>query len=176
MVIGNWVMGRKSEHNLHQKSRWPCWSAHALDIEHFGFIQFYKDNWSVQRKKTIVFLFFEAFKLRQDLVNMGFFRKSTIVAFGAQRVKMISIRYTKQPLPIVCDIWGIINYIDFHHVIFSPEAVQKVYRTRFTKCSSHRWWRLQHFNTSLPTTNIVCEWPSVEGGLLVWSSRGSRRP
>ena len=41
------------------------------------------------RKKTFVFVFFEALKLRQDLVNMGFFRDSTIVAFGARRVKLL---------------------------------------------------------------------------------------
>ena len=30
------------------------------DIEHFGFIQFYTDNWSVEQNKSFVFWFFEA--------------------------------------------------------------------------------------------------------------------
>ena len=43
-------------------------------------------NVSLEPKKILVFLFFKALKLRQDLLNMGFFCKSTIVTFGAQRV------------------------------------------------------------------------------------------
>ena len=43
------------------------------DIGHFGFIQFYTDNGSVEPKKTFVLVFFEALELRQKLVHTGFF-------------------------------------------------------------------------------------------------------
>ena len=54
------------------------------DIEHFVFIQFYTVNQLVEQKKTFVFGFFEALKLRQDLVHAGFFGRSTKVGFGAR--------------------------------------------------------------------------------------------
>ena len=42
------------------------------DTEHFGFIQFYTDNGSVEPKQTFVLEFFEALKLRPNPVHMGF--------------------------------------------------------------------------------------------------------
>ena len=47
------------------------------NIEHFGFIQFYTDNRSVEPKQTFVLVFCEQLELRQKLVHVGFFSKST---------------------------------------------------------------------------------------------------
>ena len=55
------------------------------DIEHFGFIQFYMDNWSVEPKQTFVLVFCEQLELRQKLVHTGFFGKLIIVSFGTLR-------------------------------------------------------------------------------------------
>ena len=52
-----------------------------------AFIQFHTDNRSLEPKKTFVLLFCEQLELRQKLVHMGFLVKSTIVSFGALRVK-----------------------------------------------------------------------------------------
>ena len=45
------------------------------DIDHFGFIQYYTDNRTVEPKQTFVFVFSEQLKLRQKLVHVGFFSK-----------------------------------------------------------------------------------------------------
>ena len=52
------------------------------DIEHFGFIQFYTENQSVEPRETFVLVSCEHLELRQKLVYVGFFGKSTIVSFG----------------------------------------------------------------------------------------------
>ena len=52
------------------------------NIEHFGFIQFYTDNWSVEPKQTFVLVFCGQLKLRQKLVHVGFFGKLIIVSFS----------------------------------------------------------------------------------------------
>ena len=56
------------------------------DIEHFGFIQFYIDDQSVEPKQTFVLVFCEQLELRQKLVHGEFFGKSTIVLFSTLRV------------------------------------------------------------------------------------------
>ena len=66
------------------------------NIEHFGFIQFYTDNGSVEIKKTFVLVFFEALELSQKLVHMGFFSKLTIVTFSTQRVKSFELQQTSK--------------------------------------------------------------------------------
>ena len=57
------------------------------NIEHFGLIQFYADNQLVEPNQIFVLVFCQQLELRQKLVHAGFFDKSTMVSFGAQRVK-----------------------------------------------------------------------------------------
>ena len=61
-----------------------------FNIEHFGFIQFYTDNQSVEPKQTFVLVFCGQLELRQKLVHAEFLGKSTIVSFGALRVNVCS--------------------------------------------------------------------------------------